>query len=245
MERLICEYTFHLRGAAAGRVSRQRRPSQRMPVSRAQRAFSCPEIDCSCSPPRKTLQLPVSLWPVQDSSPKTGLFCRVFFFGCVGSSLLHAGFLQLWRAGATLGCGAQASHCSGFSLRNTGSRRMGFSSCGSRALEHRLSSCGARAQLLCGMWYLPEPGLEPVSPALAGRFLTTAPPGKSLGLFCLLSYSLQGKKNGHCNRAHTLPDFFQQTCVKDKMIQMAIWSLLKHSFLPLQCKNSHRQYINE
>ena len=30
------------------------------------------------------------------------------------------------------------------------------------------------------MWDLPEPGLEPVSPALAGGFLTTAPPGKSL-----------------------------------------------------------------
>ena len=30
------------------------------------------------------------------------------------------------------------------------------------------------------MWDLPGPGLEPVSPALAGRFLTTAPPGKSL-----------------------------------------------------------------
>ena len=42
-----------------------------------------------------------------------------------------------------------------------------------------LSSYGARAQLLQGMWYLPGPGLEPVSPALAGRFLTTAPPGKS------------------------------------------------------------------
>ena len=28
------------------------------------------------------------------------------------------------------------------------------------------------------MWDLPRPGLEPVSPALAGRFLTTAPPGK-------------------------------------------------------------------
>ena len=28
------------------------------------------------------------------------------------------------------------------------------------------------------MWDLPGPGLEPVSPALAGRFLTTAPPGK-------------------------------------------------------------------
>ena len=29
------------------------------------------------------------------------------------------------------------------------------------------------------MWDLPGPGLEPVSPALAGRFLTTVPPGKS------------------------------------------------------------------
>ena len=28
------------------------------------------------------------------------------------------------------------------------------------------------------MWDLPGPGLEPVSPALAGRFSTTAPPGK-------------------------------------------------------------------
>ena len=41
-----------------------------------------------------------------------------------------------------------------------------------------LSSCGVRAQLLRGMWDLPGPGLEPVSPALAGGFLTTAPPGK-------------------------------------------------------------------
>ena len=29
------------------------------------------------------------------------------------------------------------------------------------------------------MWDLPGPGLKPVSPALAGGFLTTAPPGKS------------------------------------------------------------------
>ena len=33
------------------------------------------------------------------------------------------------------------------------------------------------------MWDLPRPGLEPVSPALAGRFLTTAPPGKSLKIY--------------------------------------------------------------
>ena len=30
------------------------------------------------------------------------------------------------------------------------------------------------------MWDLPGPGLESVFPALAGGFLTTAPPGKSL-----------------------------------------------------------------
>ena len=32
------------------------------------------------------------------------------------------------------------------------------------------------------MWDLPRPGLEPVSPALAGRFSTTAPPGKPLNV---------------------------------------------------------------
>ena len=49
-----------------------------------------------------------------------------------------------------------------------------------RLQTRRLSNCGSRAQLLCGMWVLPRPGLEPVSPALAGRFSTTAPPGKPL-----------------------------------------------------------------
>ena len=47
-----------------------------------------------------------------------------------------------------------------------------------RVQTRRLSSCGSWAQLLRGMWDLPRPGLEPVSPALAGRFSTTVPPGK-------------------------------------------------------------------
>ena len=47
-----------------------------------------------------------------------------------------------------------------------------------RLQTRRLSSCGSRAQLLRGTWDLPRPRLEPVSPALAGRFSTTAPPGK-------------------------------------------------------------------
>ena len=31
------------------------------------------------------------------------------------------------------------------------------------------------------MWDIPNPGIEPLSPALAGGFLTTRPPGKSFG----------------------------------------------------------------
>ena len=52
-----------------------------------------------------------------------------------------------------------------------------------RLQTRRLSNCGSLAQLLHGMWDPPRPGLEPVSPALAGRFSTTAPPGKPLLLF--------------------------------------------------------------
>ena len=103
-------------------------------------------------------------------------------------------FIYFWRSWVFVAlCGLSVVAASGgysslrytgFSLRwlllfrSMGSRRASFSSCGSRALERRLSSCGTRAQLLCGMWDLPGPGIEPVSPALAGGFLTTAPPGK-------------------------------------------------------------------
>ena len=43
------------------------------------------------------------------------------------------------------------------------------------------------------MWDLPRPGHEPVSPALAGGFLTTAPPGKPLFYkYCFTSFDLTG-----------------------------------------------------
>ena len=47
-----------------------------------------------------------------------------------------------------------------------------------RLQTRRLSNCGPRAQLLRSMWDPPRPGLKPMSPALAGRLSTTAPPGK-------------------------------------------------------------------
>ena len=80
----------------------------------------------------------------------------------------------------------------GFSSCGSWAPEHRLSSCGLWALERRLSSCGARAQLLHGMWDLPGPWLEPVSPALAGGFLTTAPPGKSQyhNVFCFFFLTL-------------------------------------------------------
>ena len=94
------------------------------------------------------------------------LIIYLFIFGCVGSSFLCEGFLQLRQVGATLHRGAWASHYRGLLVAEH------------RLQTRRLSSCGSRAQLLHGMWDLPRPGLEPVCTALAGGFSTTAPPGK-------------------------------------------------------------------
>ena len=63
-----------------------------------------------------------------------------------------------------------------------------------RLQTRRLSNCGSRAQLLRGMWDLPRPGLKPVSPALAGRFSTTAPPGKPELQFLMQKGSRSYKK---------------------------------------------------
>lgn len=62
-------------------------------------------------------------------------------------------------------------------LWSTGWGCVGFGSCGSWAAG--LRSCGSWAQLPRGMRNLPGPGMEPMSPALAGAVLTTGPQEKS------------------------------------------------------------------
>ena len=80
----------------------------------------------------------------------------LFIFGCTRDALAVA----------------RRSCCLAFSLQrflwlwSTGSKCAGF------------SSWRTQAWLLLGMWDLPGPGIEPTSPALAGRFLTTRLPGK-------------------------------------------------------------------
>ena len=126
---------------------------------------------------------PLSQW--LSFSPHPYKFIYLFIFGCIPccarafSSCGERGLLfvvvrRLLIAVASLCWGAQA-----LGARASVVVALGLSSCGSRALECRLNSCGAQAQLLRGMWDLPGPGLNTVSPALAGGFFTAEPPGKS------------------------------------------------------------------
>ena len=59
-----------------------------------------------------------------------------------------------------------------------------------RLQTRRLSNYGSGAQSLRGTWDPPRPGLEPASAALAGRFSTTAPPGKPSFLLMTMTYIL-------------------------------------------------------
>ena len=61
-------------------------------------------------------------------------------------------------------------------LLSTGSRRVGFSRCRSRALELGPSLCGALGLVAPRHVESSRPGVQPVYPALAGGFLTTEPP---------------------------------------------------------------------
>ena len=92
--------------------------------------------------------------------------------------------------GATLHCGVQAS-CHGLpccKAQVLGTSAPAVVACGpssfdSWALKQGLGSCGAQTLLLHDMWDLPRPRIEPMSPASAGGFLSTVPPGKFRALF--------------------------------------------------------------
>ena len=71
----------------------------------------------------------------------------LFIFGCIGSSLLRAGFSLVVVSG-----GYSSLRCAGFSmrwlllLRSMGSRCTGFSSCGMQAQQLWLAGSRAQAQ---------------------------------------------------------------------------------------------------
>ena len=106
--------------------------------------------------PRQAREGEGSTWAFKCLSPEmihiTSFFLTGFFFLIFIYFWLHWVFVAVCRLSLVVVSGGYSSlWCTGFSLRwllllpSTGSRSMGFSSCGSRALECRLSSCGSRA----------------------------------------------------------------------------------------------------
>ena len=102
----------------------------------------------------------------------------------------------------------------------------------------RLSSCGSRAQLLCGMWDLPRPGLEPVSPALAGRFSTTAPPGKPREFFFLKPFLL----NTYLVFFSLFDILRNEARVMEGLHRLGIEGLSLHNVLKLNIQPSEANY---
>ena len=100
-------------------------------------------------------------------------FLKSIYFGCAESSLLCRFFSSCGEWGLLCGCGAQASHPGDFSLRSTGSTVRG------------LHSCSTWAYLLRGTWDLLRSGIEPMSPAQAGRFFTTESLGNPFSPYLL------------------------------------------------------------
>ena len=111
-------------------------------------------------------------WPLERVLQWT-VGCMIFclslrfiflFLVALGLHCYSQGFSS-WDNGATLQCSVRTSHCSAFSC------------CGARA--GGLQELWAQPKLLRSMRNLPDPGIELVSPALAGWLLTTRPPGKA------------------------------------------------------------------
>ena len=107
------------------------------------------------------------------------LFCTEFYFfdfDCTGSWLLLRLFSSCSEWSLWL-------RCPGFSCCRARLYARGFSSWGSGSPE--LNSCGTWAQLFRDMWDLPGSRINPMSPALAGGFFTSEPPGKPLAFHVL------------------------------------------------------------
>ena len=151
------------------------------------RTLSCGMHVGSSSPTRDRIQAPcigsAESYPLcHQESPHICLYfiLKIFYlFNFFGLRLVFIAACGLSLVAAS--GGYSSLQCTGFSmrwlllLRSMGSRRVGFSSCGSWPLERRLSSVTRGLSCSAAWGIFPGPGLQPVSPALAGGFLTTAP----------------------------------------------------------------------
>lgn len=132
-----------------------------------------PFIDCMLR------QAFVFLFKLKKKLAALGLRCSTQALCCFPWSLSGCG-----KQGLLFSCGAWASYCGGFSCCGAQAPGCeGFSSCSTWAqqLQHLglvVAVHGLSCPSACGI-LVPLPGIEPVSSALAGGFLTPGSPGKS------------------------------------------------------------------
>ena len=96
----------------------------------------------------------------------------IYLFLCIYFWLCWV-FVSMRGLSLVVASGGHSSlRCAGLSL----SRPLLLWSTGSRRAGSVVVAHGPSCSAPCGIY--PRPGLEPMSPALAGRFSTTVPPGK-------------------------------------------------------------------
>ena len=112
---------------------------------------------------------------------------------------LGSSFSSCGEQGLRFSCDAHTSHCGGFSYCRVWAP--GLQSTVSVVVAHGLS-----CSLVCGGHS--RPGIESVSPALAGRFFTTEPPGKPAGndvaINCAVSHTQKQFVNSCLQSLRTL-----------------------------------------
>ena len=88
------------------------------------------------------------------------------------------------------------------------------------------------------MWDLPGPGLEPASPALAGGFLTTAPPGK-------LPYEFLNRMHLTRQKKETFTVSMGIPSVPKRSGNLYFFLFLQHSFPPPLLTATLLPYLTE
>ena len=123
-------------------------------------------------------------------------------------------FSSCSKRGLHSNCNAWASHGGGFSCCQA-CAHMGFISCGVWAQQL------GRIGLSCPVVYrmlVPGPGIKPVFPALAGRFLPTGLPGKSLQVILMhTSHTIFLRLKSPCSTSW-FPHNFQSSIIQQDLL---------------------------